>query len=98
MVVIPLIRIMFAYSPRKNSAKLMALYSTKKPATISLSPSGRSNGARLVSASPEMKNTTSMGSSGMANQMWRWASTMALRLRLPVQTRTDRMTRPIETS
>ena len=35
--VIALIRIMFAYSPRKNSAKLIELYSTKNPATISLS-------------------------------------------------------------
>ena len=68
MVVIALIRIMLAYSPRKNSAKLMALYSTKKPATISLSPSGRSNGARLVSASVEMKNTMNIGNSGMQNQ------------------------------
>ena len=55
MVVVVLIRIMLAYSPRKNSAKAMLLYSTKKPATISLSPSGMSNGARLVSASVEMK-------------------------------------------
>ena len=46
----------------------MALYSTKKPATISLSPSGRSNGARLVSARVEMKNTMNIGNSGMQNQ------------------------------
>src|SRR6201996_2961253 len=68
MVVIPLIRIMLAYSPRKNSAKAMALYSTKKPATISLSPSGRSKGERLVSARVEMKNTTNIGNSGKQNQ------------------------------
>src|ERR1700761_9708650 len=68
MVVIPLIRIMLAYSPRKNNAKAMALYSTKKPATISLSPSGRSNGERLVSASVEMKKTMNIGKSGMQYQ------------------------------
>src|SRR3712207_5795655 len=44
------IRIMFAYSPRKNRAKDIEEYSTKKPATSSLSPSGRSKGARFVSA------------------------------------------------
>ncbi len=59
------IRIMFAYSPRKNSAKDMLLYSTKKPATSSLSPSGRSKGARLVSASALMKKMMNIGNSGM---------------------------------
>ena len=58
---------MLAYSPRKNSAKLIAQYSTKNPATISLSPSGRSNGARLVSARVEMKKTMNIGNSGMQN-------------------------------
>src|SRR5436189_4568045 len=40
-----------AYSPRKNSAHFMLEYSVWKPATSSDSASGRSNGARLVSAS-----------------------------------------------
>ena len=39
----------------------MPEYSTWKPATISDSPSATSNGARLVSATPEMKYTTNMG-------------------------------------
>src|SRR5579862_9065609 len=73
IVVIPLIRIMLVYSPRKNSANAIELYSTKNPATISLSPSGRSNGARLVSARPEMKNTTNIGNSGTQNQICRCA-------------------------
>src|ERR1017187_1787439 len=38
------------YSPRKNSANLNPEYSVKYPATSSDSPSGRSNGERLVSA------------------------------------------------
>src|SRR3712207_2040918 len=59
-----LMRIMAAYSPRKNRPKLRDEYSTKKPATSSLSPSGRSKGARLVSARAEMKNTTNIGKSG----------------------------------
>src|SRR5258706_12984566 len=58
------IRIMFMYSARKNSAKVMPEYSTIWPATISDSPSTTSNGARLVSATPAMKYTNSIGASG----------------------------------
>src|SRR5687768_9522247 len=54
---------MFAYSARKNSANAMPEYSTWKPATISDSPSATSNGARLVSATPEMKYTRNSGNS-----------------------------------
>src|SRR5882757_8271040 len=54
---------MFAYSARKNSAKAMPEYSTWKPATISDSPSATSNGARFVSATPEMKYTMNSGNS-----------------------------------
>src|SRR5438046_10633792 len=57
------IRIMLAYSARKNSANAMPEYSTWKPATISDSPSATSNGARLVSATPEMKYTIKSGNS-----------------------------------
>ena len=46
---------MFAYSARKNSAKATPEYSTWKPATISDSPSATSNGARLVSATPDIQ-------------------------------------------
>src|SRR5215471_7207127 len=55
--------IMLMYSARKNSAKPMPEYSIMWPATISDSPSTTSNGARLVSAMPETKYTTSIGSS-----------------------------------
>src|SRR4030088_3654775 len=58
------IRIMLAYSARKNSANAMPEYSTWNPATISDSPSATSKGARLVSATPEMKYTRNMGASG----------------------------------
>src|SRR5580693_4346990 len=54
---------MLAYSARKNSANAMPEYSTWNPATISDSPSATSNGARLVSATPEMKYTISSGNS-----------------------------------
>ena len=54
---------MFAYSARKKIANAMPEYSTWKPATISDSPSATSNGARLVSATPEMKYTMNSGNS-----------------------------------
>src|SRR3954447_919588 len=82
------IRIMFAYSPRKNRPKVIAPYSTWKPPTISLSPSGRSNGARLVSARVEMKKMTNIGNSGMKNQMRSWAATMSVRFSDPAQSST----------
>src|SRR6476660_4617417 len=62
-------RIMWAYSPRKNRAKGMPEYSTWNPATISDSPSATSNGARLVSATPEMRYTRNIGNSGIQNQL-----------------------------
>ena len=79
-------------------AKLMPLYSTKKPATSSLSPSGRSKGARFVSASALMKKMTNIGSSGMKNQTVSCARTIAERLSEPTHSSTVTMTKPIETS
>src|ERR1700744_5502967 len=57
----------FIYSARKNSRKGPEEYSTKKPATNSLSASKRSKGGRWVSARDEMKKITSIGNS-MENQ------------------------------
>src|ERR1700722_21019021 len=90
--------IMLAYSPIKKSRKVIDEYSTKYPATNSDSPSTRSNGARLVSARPEMKNTTAIGKSGITYQMWRCASTISDRFKEPAQSSTVTSTKPIETS
>ena len=98
MVVSAAIRIIFAYSPRKNRAKDMLLYSTKKPATNSLSPSGKSNGARLVSASVEIKKITNIGKSGMKNQRFSCAFTMSFRLSEPTHISTVTITKPMLTS
>src|ERR1700722_5025886 len=57
------IKIMLTYSARKNSANATPEESTLNPATISDSPSATSKGARLVSATPEMKYTNSRGNS-----------------------------------
>src|SRR5882672_4909947 len=50
--------IMLAYSARKNRENRKPLYSVWNPATSSDSASGRSNGARFVSATPQIKKST----------------------------------------
>ena len=59
---------MLAYSARKNSAKRMPLYSVWNPPVSSCSASGRSNGARLVSARPPMKKMTNATGCTKTNQ------------------------------
>src|SRR5436309_3983864 len=58
--------VMLTYSARKNIANLIEEYSVWKPATSSLSASGRSNGARFVSPTMEITYMTNDGNSGMA--------------------------------
>jgi len=60
-----LIKIIDPYSARKKRAKPILAYSTLKPETSSLSASGKSNGARLVSARIEIKNIKNKGKNGM---------------------------------
>lgn len=60
---------MLAYSARKNKAKGPPAYSTLKPETSSDSPSVRSNGARLVSASVEIYHMAARGHAGTTSQM-----------------------------
>src|SRR5437764_14752480 len=52
------------YSARKNIANLIDAYSVWKPATSSVSASGRSNGARLVSPTIATMYMRNDGSSG----------------------------------
>src|SRR5690348_16692816 len=94
-------RIMLAYSARKNSANAMPEYSTWKPATISDSPSATSNGARLVSATPETKYTTSSGNSHSQFQEAKppsWVCTMVPRFMLPVAMSTPTRAKPMAIS
>src|ERR1700691_5616005 len=56
------------YSPSMNIIYGVEPYSTMKPATSSDSASTRSNGARLVSASAEMKKMMNIGNSGIQYQ------------------------------
>jgi hypothetical protein len=52
------------YSAKKNNAKPILEYSTLKPDTSSDSASGRSNGARFVSAKIDTKNIKNKGKKG----------------------------------
>lgn len=58
------IMMILAYSAMKNIAKGPAAYSTLKPDTNSDSPSVRSKGARLVSASVEINHIIARGQAG----------------------------------
>ncbi len=49
------------YSARKNMANLMPEYSVWYPPTSSVSASARSNGGRLVSATPARRKITNAG-------------------------------------
>ena len=60
-----LIRMIDPYSAKKNKANPILAYSTLKPETSSLSASGKSNGARLVSASIDTKNIKNKGKKGI---------------------------------
>jgi hypothetical protein len=64
-----LISIIEPYSARKNNAKPILAYSTLKPDTNSDSASGRSKGARFVSAKIETNHIKNNGKRGMIKKM-----------------------------
>src|SRR5580704_16789477 len=70
MLISPHSIMMFIYSARKNIRNGVEEYSTKKPATNSLSASRRSKGGCWVSASDETKKITSMGKSSENQFQW----------------------------
>src|SRR5690606_40727321 len=100
---------MLAYSARKKMAKPMPEYSTMWPATISASPSTTSKGWRLVSATPEIRYTMKIGSSGSQFQDRKSSpmpapmprdceATMSPRFRLPAVITTTRKQKPMAIS
>jgi len=87
------------YSPKKNMAKIIEEYSTLYPATNSASASGKSNGARFVSASIETKNITAHGKRGKTNQIvFSCAATISVKFKDPENKITGRIKSPNETS
>ena len=98
ITVIELIRIMLAYSAKKNKTNDPEEYSVKKPATKVDSSSGKSKGNLLVSARAEIKKIINIGSNGIANQTVFWASTIFDKFNDPTHSNTVIITKPIETS
>ena len=90
---------MLPYSPRKNKAKAILPYSTLYPATNSASASGKSKGARFVSASIEIKKIRAHGNNGKQNQIvFDCIITISSRLKEPASKITGKIVNPIDTS
>jgi hypothetical protein len=86
------------YSAKKNIANVIAEYSTLKPATNSASASGKSKGARLVSAKREIKKITQIGNNGIQYQTIFCCSTILIRLNEFEQIAIGNKINPIEIS
>ena len=90
---------MLLYSPKKNIAKIIDEYSTLYPATSSASASGKSKGARLVSANIEIKKIIAQGKSGKRNQPnLAWAIMISPRLKELAKKITGKIRRLKDTS
>jgi hypothetical protein len=63
------IKIIWAYSAKKNKANDILEYSTLYPDTNSDSPSVKSNGTLLVSAKADTKNIIAAGNNGIINHI-----------------------------
>lgn len=87
-----------AYSARKKRANGPPAYSTLKPETSSDSPSVRSKGARLVSASVETYHMAAIGHAGRISQILSWAVLKVWSVKPPVKIITFRRIRPRLTS
>ena len=86
------------YSARKKKTKIIPLCSVKKPATNSLSASGRSKGALFVSAIIEIKNINDNGNKGIIYQVLTWDSIILVKFKEPKHNTTVKITNPITTS
>jgi hypothetical protein len=80
-------------------ANIIEEYSTLYPATSSASASGKSNGARFVSANIEMKKTIAQGNSGNTNQpVILCTYTISPKFKDPANSITGKIQKLIETS
>jgi len=89
---------MLLYSAKKNIANVIEEYSTLYPATISASASGKSNGARFVSAKTEIKKIIKIGNNGTQYQTVRCFSTISIKLNEFEQAAIGNKSKAIETS
>ncbi len=98
MTVIEDIKIILAYSPKKNNTNEADEYSVKNPATSVDSSSGRSKGNLFVSANAEIKKIMNIGNNGIANHTVCWAKTIFDKFKEPTHNNTVIITNPIDTS
>jgi hypothetical protein len=93
-----LIKIIEPYSAKKNNAKPILEYSTLKPETNSDSASGKSKGARLVSANIEIKNIKNNEKNGMQKNVKFWKITISIKFNEPTQINNVINIKPIDIS
>ena len=94
-----LINIIWAYSAKKNKAKVIEEYSTLYPDTSSDSPSVKSKGALFVSAKQDIKNINAAGIKGRRNHVvCSWICMMFIKFIDPEQSITEITIKPMETS
>jgi len=93
-----LIKIIEPYSARKNKAKPILAYSTLNPETNSDSASGKSNGARLVSANILTNHIMKIGKNGITKNMKFWYNTISIKFNEPTHSKIEINIKPIETS
>ena len=89
---------MLAYSAKKIKANPAAPYSILNPDTNSDSPSAKSNGARLVSATQVVYQIKETGSIKNPNQTRSWLSLISMKLNLPIMNKGNNKIRAILTS
>jgi hypothetical protein len=89
---------MLEYSAKKNIANVIPAYSTLYPATISASASGKSKGARFVSAKTDIKNIILSGNKGTTNQTLSCCLTISIKLNEFAHAATGNNSNAIDTS
>ncbi len=86
------------YSAKKKSAKPILEYSTLKPDTNSDSASGKSNGARFVSARILIRNIINSGKKGTIKKTKFWKATMLIKFMEPTHNKITIKISPKDTS
>ena len=93
-----LINIIELYSAKKNNAKPILEYSTLNPDTSSDSASGRSKGARFVSANILIRNMKNNGNNGIKKKQNFCVVTISTKFNDPTKSNTVIKIKPIAIS
>ena len=92
------ITIIELYSAKKKSAKPILEYSTLNPDTSSDSASGKSKGARFVSAKILIKNIKNKGNNGTTKKIKDWNLTILIKFKEPTHNKIVIKINPKDTS